>query len=102
MKKLFPVFALGLLFTVSCRAQNQPKPEPKSSGKVSQAYRGTCGTVIVVDGNSELLLIPRKKLPKSLDKEGMEIKFDYKMLRMPNPKGCEKGNMAEISNASKK
>lgn len=73
-------------------------------GKVSHKYRATgCATVIVFskDGN-EMTLIPKDKLPAALDVDGLEINFNYHLLKMPNPEGCTAGVPAEITDISKK
>ena len=74
------------------------------TGKVSHKYRSTgCATVVMVmkDGE-ELTLIPKDKLPAELDVDGLEIRFNYRTLRMPNPEGCNTGMPAEITDVSKK
>lgn len=73
-----------------------------TSGKVSHMYRATgCKTVIIVSGFTEpLTLIPKDELPVKLDKDGLEILFNYRLLKMPNPKGCSVGMPAELSDVS--
>ena len=99
------VFVFGFLCVVN--AQEPPKDsEPKHSGKVSHQYKKAgCSSVIIIKRTppeEDLVLIPKTPLPKKLDKEGMELKFNYRVLRMPNPKGCEKGQPAELSDIQKK
>jgi hypothetical protein len=90
-------------FTVYISNSFAQADSSKTTGKVSHAYKKSgCSTVIVVDSQPCLILIPKAKLPKALDKDGMLISFNYRKLKMPNPKGCVKGIPAEISNASKK
>lgn len=73
-------------------------------GTVSHQYReGGCATVIIVsqpEGDS-MVLIPKDPLPEKLDKDGLVILFDYRVLKMPNPEGCNVGIPAEIINISK-
>jgi hypothetical protein len=75
-----------------------------TTGKVSHKYRSTgCATVIVFsqDGN-EMTLIPKDKLTSEFDVDGLEIRFNYHSLKMPNPAGCNVGMPAEITDISKK
>lgn len=75
----------------------------RTSGKVSHMYKkGGCPTVILLSASPEQILIPKDKLPKDLDKDGLIVFFNYRKLRSPNPKGCVKGNVAEITNITKK
>jgi hypothetical protein len=75
-----------------------------TTGKVSHKYRSTgCATVIVFNQDgTEMTLIPKDKLPKEYDVDGMEIKFNYHSLKMANPQGCNVGMPAEITEISKK
>ena len=77
---------------------------PKHFGKVSHQYKTKgCSTVIIIKRtDGDIILIPKTPLPKALDKNNLEIKFDYRVLRIPNPKGCEKGQPAEITNCSRR
>ncbi len=77
---------------------------PKHNGKVSHQFKakGCASVIIIKQVEGDIILIPKTPLPKALDKNNLEIKFDYRILRMPNPKGCEKGQPAEITNCSKK
>jgi hypothetical protein len=47
-------------------------------------------------------LIPRDTLSPEFDIDGLEIFFNYRKLKMPNPKGCSVGIPAEIKDISKK
>ena len=85
----------------------EPTAAPaKTTGKVSHQFRSTgCATVIVVnqEGQKEsLILIPKDMLPSAFDVDGTEIHFNYHTLRMPQPKGCDKGIPAEITDITKK
>jgi hypothetical protein len=75
-------------------------------GKVSHQYQKTgCATVIVVQSENPeeaLVLIPKDILSFEFDKDELEIVFNYRKLRMPNPKGCTVGIPAEIKDISKK
>ncbi len=120
MKYYIIIFTGILLFSISCKTKkpsSQPTKEnsqtidesvikPKTLGTISHQYRVTgCNTVIFVkkEGNeNQLVLIPKDSLPKDFDKEGKEIYFDYRLLRIKNPPGCSKGIPAELSNISKK
>jgi|GEM_PF-713908 len=75
-----------------------------TTGKVSHKYRAAgCSTVIVFtkDG-TEMTLIPKDKLSSEFDVDGLEIAFNYRPLKMPNPAGCTAGMPAEITDLSKK
>ena len=41
-------------------------------------------------------------LADDMDKDGLNIYFDYQPLKMKNPEGCNVGIPAEITNISKK
>ena len=73
-------------------------------GKVSHKYKSTgCSTVILVNKDgTEVTLIPKDKMPSDLDVDGLEIKFNYRVLRMPQPEGCTVGQPAEITDLGKK
>jgi hypothetical protein len=76
----------------------------KTIGKVSHQYRATgCATVIVVKrGEEELVLIPKDTLTNKLDVDGLEITFNYRTLKMPQPQGCMKGIPAALTDIEKK
>jgi hypothetical protein len=75
--------------------------ENKTLGKVSHRYRATgCNTVIEVklEGEGEIqTLIPKDKLAKEIDVDGKEIYFNFLLLRMPQPQGCNVGQPADIT-----
>lgn len=76
-----------------------PDPNAKMTlGKVSHKYiKGGCTSVLLVaNGNSEEVLIPKDKLPTDLDHDGQAVRFDYRALRMPNPSGCTTGRVIEV------
>lgn len=79
-------------------------PVGNTIGKVSHKFKATgCATVIIIDQNgSELVLIPKDKLEKDLDVDGLQINFNYRTLKMPQPAGCSTGIPAEITDISKK
>lgn len=80
-------------------AQTTPDPNAKMTlGKVSHKYiKGGCTSVLLVaNGNSEEVLIPKDKLAKEFDVDGMAVRFDYRALRMPNPSGCTTGRVIEV------
>ncbi|MBA3665800.1 MAG: hypothetical protein H0W61_16585 [Bacteroidetes bacterium] len=100
--KRITFFIFFVLTAVGVNAQT-PSDTTKTTGKVSHMFKsGGCHTVIIVESKPEIILIPQTKLPKKLDKEGLIICFNYRRLRSPNPQGCVKGHMAELSNISKK
>jgi len=80
---------------------------PIASGKVSHQYSSSgCGTVIFCDkinGQDSLIFIP---IPmgslNAFDVDGLEITFNYRMLKIRNPRGCMHGSPIQISNISKK
>ena len=100
MKKLFLVF----VFATSCTfgySQNGADTA-KTVGKVSHKFKKTgCATVIILQSDPQVILIPREKLPKSFDKNGLKISFHYRRLRTPNPLGCVKGVPADITGITK-
>jgi hypothetical protein len=104
MKKIITAFTLFIFSSISYSVKAQ-EPPPKTTGKVSHEFKKTgCGTVVIIENPAEtpIILIPRTPLPKKLDKNGMMITFNYKTLRTPNPRGCEKGRPAELSDVQKK
>lgn len=76
-----------------------------SSGKISHMYSaGGCGAVIISDKNPQhdtLILIPVPSL-KEFDKVGLEIKFNYRILKIHTPKGCGAGIPVQIMNIKEK
>ena len=88
------------------QSTEQTPVKPKTLGKVSHQYRVTgCNTVVIVNAeNNEnpLVLIPKDTLAKEFDKDGLEIYFEYRLLKIKNPAGCSHGIPALISNISKK
>ena len=78
----------------------------KTVGKVSHQYKATgCSTVILIESSvldAPRVLIPKDKLPAPFDVDGLEISFNYRTLRMPNPPGCTIGIPVGISDISKK
>ena len=129
MKNTIIVLCAGLLmFAASCKCkektqapqqtqqtqQTQTTKEAKMMAPVSNKTFGTvsfqyksagCTAVIIVPteiATQPLILIPKDALPAEFDKDGVEIYFDYRPLKMPNPKGCATGIPAELTNISKK
>ena len=90
----------------STSSANQTTASSKTNGKVSHQYRSTgCATVVIVMMEGEenpLTLIPKDKLSDNFDVDGMEISFNYRTLRMPQPEGCSKGIPAELTDITKK
>lgn len=129
MKNTIIVLSAGLLmFSVSCKCKEKTSPtqqtqqtqqtqttkdpkmmapvSDKTLGMVSYQYKSTgCTAVVIVQteiATQPLILIPMNPLPAGIDKDGLEIYFDYRPLKMPNPKGCNAGIPAELTNISKK
>jgi len=107
--------AVFLAFTPACKTRKkatekpinteQNQETPKTIGKVSHEYSANgCPVVILVklqDSKDILTLIPMTPLGKEFDADGNEISFDYRLLKMPNPQGCNTGIPAEIKNITK-
>ena len=115
MKTPILVLALVLSFGAACKSKKEAAVSstkentasiPKINGKVSHQYRaGGCATVIIIPasgGVNEITLIPKDKLAKEFDVDGMQISFNYQTLRMPQPDGCTVGMPADIKDVSKK
>lgn len=114
MRFFFPLFIFCLLLEVNCKPKKQISSTKQTEeskhdytvGKVSHQFRDTgCPTVVIVaheENKNPLILIPLKKLPDEMDVDGLEITFNYRPLKMPNPLGCNKGFPAELINISKK
>ena len=87
--------------TASTSAEQQT---PQTTGKVSHQYKETgCATVVIIkNGDETITLIPKDKLPDSLDVDGKELTFDYRTLKMHNPAGCNVGMPAELTNVKPK
>ena len=122
MRKIF--FLLLIICVVSCSCKTKEKSVKTSSttttvsttttaptvakgttlGKVSHQYRATgCATVIIVTKPGVITtLIPKDTLSSAFDVDGLEIYFNYRPLKMPNPAGCTVGIPALISDISKK
>jgi hypothetical protein len=113
--KTLKIIALGLLiFTFSCKTKqvglqntqttDVKTSDPKTLGKVSHEFKATgCGTIVIIkDKENQTILIPKDALPEEFDKDGLQIYFEYRLLKMKNPSGCGKGIPADLSNISKK
>ncbi len=91
---------------VTTAVTEQPATKGNTFGKVSHQYKATgCATVVVVKIEGEekpLTLIPKDILPSSIDIDGLEISFNYRTLKMPQPAGCNVGIPAELTEISKK
>ena len=78
---------------------NQPSNSLKAIGIVSYQYKSSgCGTLILCKREIEkdtLFLIPMASIGE-YDKDGLEIFFNYRILRIHNPKGC-KGTPVQVS-----
>ena len=110
MKPFFLFCCLAIAFFACKTKQIDPSPKQTtqavdsvpllSSGKVSHKYSaGGCGVVIISDKNPQhdtLTLIPMNPL-NELDKEGLEIIFNYRILRVHSPKGCGAGIPVQIT-----
>lgn len=104
------ILLVGLSLFLSCKTQQKvsdsnTEPTGKTIGKISYKYKaGGCSAVIVVGEGTEgeLTLIPKDALDKKVDKDGQEIYFNYRPLKMPNPAGCTAGMPAEITDVSVK
>lgn len=119
MRVVTNIFIIVALFTNGCKSKKEASAstpvtttsEPSivtgnTFGKVSHQYSATgCATVVIVKKEGQekpLTLIPRTKLPSSLDVDGLEISFNYLPLKMPQPAGCNVGIPAELTDISKK
>jgi hypothetical protein len=114
MKKLLYLLILVLVLSISCKSKQaivktngtNTTTKGATTGKVSHKYKSSgCSAIIIVnktEQNSPMVLIPIESLPESFNKDGMEISFDYHLLKVKNPDGCSDGIPAEIINISKK
>lgn len=114
MRIIIFLISLALLASPSCKSKDKVKtqttdsviPAGTTQGKVSFQYRATgCATVIQVkleNQDQPLTLIPKDTLSPTFNIDGLEILFNYRKLKMPNPKGCHVGIPAEIKDISKK
>lgn len=118
MKTYIVVLTICLAIVISCKskkeasasnpvtATEQPAAKGNTSGKVSHQYKATgCATVVLVklEGQENpLTLIPKDILPAAFDVDGLEILFNYRTLKMPQPAGCNVGIPAELTEISKK
>jgi hypothetical protein len=85
-------------------AKQSARPE-KTSGLVSHKFMNKgCPTVILVaePAGDTLVLIPRDALMQDYDVDGLQILFNYRLLKMRSRPGCDKGIPAEITSISKK
>jgi hypothetical protein len=119
MKKYLLIFGVFVAMVVSCKSKKdaasssttastaivQAVVAGTTSGTVSHKYNSTgCSTVIIVkqEEGEDITLIPKDKLTKEFDVDGMNILFNYHTLRMPQPQGCTVGMPAEVTDISKK
>ncbi|HXB40057.1 MAG TPA: hypothetical protein VNZ49_05905 [Bacteroidia bacterium] len=112
MKKLF-FLLIVFSFLIACKSKkksdsSQPATKTetvagKHKGKISHAYKESgCAVVIVIQDGSErpVQLIPKDPLPEKFNKDGLLINFNYRLLKMKNPEGCNSGIPAEITDIS--
>ena len=117
MKPCIALIAICFSIIIGCKSKKeassttstvteQSSVKGNTLGKVSHQYSATgCATVIIVkiEGQENpLTLIPKDKLPSSLDVDGLKISFNYRPLKMPQPAGCNVGIPAELTDISKK
>lgn len=111
--KLMKILVLGLslssiLLFQSCHCCQKPCDKTNENkvaigntiGKVSAQYKSSgCSSIIITkaEDGTEIFLLPKDKLSDEFDKEGLEILFNYKLLKMPTPEGCSKALPAEIT-----
>lgn len=115
MKQIFLPLVLFAFVVACCSQKHSGRVDPpietnnhtgKTHGMVSHKYISTgCGTVVIVNWqhpDSEFVLIPLDTLSPDLDKDGLEIYFNYQPLKRPNPPGCATGNPAKLTDIEKK
>ena len=118
MNKFYLLIPLGMLgFVMACCSQKTVTDSPKTEsvtplpsgnyfGFVSHRYRSTgCSTVLILTGKEdgrETILIPIDTLSAKFDVDGLEITFNYKLQKRPNPPGCSAGMPAFIFDISEK
>lgn len=67
-------------------------------GVVHHNYEeSTCSVVVVNVGEEDMVLIPVNGLPEAMDIDGMQIRFNYHALKMPQPEGCTSGIPVELT-----
>ena len=98
---VFVFFACKAKQNNSSAKQTKPVADTLlSAGKVSHKYSaGGCGAVIISCKNPQhdtLTLIPMTPL-NEFDKEGLEIVFNYRTLKVHQPKGCGAGIPVQIT-----
>lgn len=76
-------------------------------GKVTHLINtNSCTSIIVFNkdagSTNELVLLPKDPLPDDLNKEGTELKFHYRPLKIKNPEGCLKGMPVALTEVSKR
>lgn len=110
------LFFSGIVISCKCTSKNGSSvsqtdkiettvPLGKSKGIVSQKYnREGCRTVIIMhEGtDSAATLIPKDSIPSQFNQDKLEIIFNYRLLKMPNPKGCLTGMPALITDIEMK
>ena len=106
MKTILFILTLTLSIgaVTSCKSQKDAAAiVGATTGKVSHQYQSTgCSTVVIIAGtNGPVTIIPKDKLSAEFDVDGLEITFDYRALKMPQPKRCNVGMPAELTNIAK-
>jgi hypothetical protein len=113
MRLLIFLLVFSLFAIPACRSKQKTTkqsaaivvPTGTTLGKVSQQFRKTgCATVVIVkkEGQDDLTLIPKDTLQKEFDIDGLEIYFNYHLLKMKNQAGCNVGIPAQLTDISKK
>ena len=109
------IFAVVFVFIIqifACKSKKTDASKPaetdaasnaqKTKGIVSHQFQSAgCQTIVICKKESDtLFLIPMTPLDK-FDVDGLEISFDYRVLKVHNPKGCH-GMPVQISNITSK
>ena len=113
MRFFLLVIILGLFILPGCKAKHDAVKQiavtsvnaGSTLGKVSHQYSKTgCATVVIIkkEGEKDLTLLPKDILSKEFDVDGLEIYFNYRLLKIKNPEGCNVGIPAQLTDISKK
>jgi hypothetical protein len=92
---------------IAIETASTPEDPSFTYGKVTHLINANpCASIIVINkdtgSNNELILLPKDPLSEDLNKEGTEIKFHYRPLKIKNPEGCLKGMPVALTEVTKR
>ena len=112
MRIFILLISLNLIASLSCKTKHEvvkkttivPEHAGNTLGKVSHQFSSSgCSIVVIIKKEQDnLILLPKDILPKEYDIDGLELYFNYRLLKMKNSDGCNDGLPAQLTDILKK